>query len=113
MTFLPRVRNEATVWDAEPVMQDRKLGVSRSLLTDGWQWPIHGLRHPSTTETSGWYIWTGELEQGDDFFVPLHESHLWNRHPVLTPLLELSPGTRFLIAPGHEDVWRDEALLDV
>jgi hypothetical protein len=94
-------------------MQDRKLGVSRSLLTDGWQWPIHGLCHPSTTETSGWYIWTGDLEQGDDFFVPLHESNLRNRHPILTPLLELPPGTRFLIAPGHQDVWRDEALLDV
>jgi hypothetical protein len=32
---------------------DAKLGVSRSLLTADWEWPVHGLRHMPAAETSG------------------------------------------------------------
>jgi hypothetical protein len=43
----------------------------------------------------------------------MHQSHLVERVPELEPLLILPPGMRFLIAPGHEDVWEDLSLLDV
>jgi hypothetical protein len=93
--------------------RDMVLGVSRSLLVPGWNWPVHGLRHHPEADTSGWYIWTGELSSVPGFFVPLHASHLVERLPEVGAYLPLPPGSRFLIAPGHEDVWTDESLLDI
>ena len=90
-----------------------KLGASRSLIEDRWEWPIHGLRHPPDADTSGWYIWTGDLSQAGDFFHPIHTTHLVERVPLISKFLSLPPGTRFLFGPGHEDVWTDETLLDV
>ena len=92
---------------------DEIVGVSRSLLAPGWDWPVHGLRHPPQGGTSGCYVWTGELSDAPDFFVPLHAGHLVERVPEVGTYLLLPPGSRFLIAPGHEDVWTDESLLDI
>ena len=89
------------------------LGVSRSLLSPGWGWPVHGLRHPPHGGTSGWYVWTGDLPDAADFFVPIHASHLFERVPEVGKYLLLAPGYRFLIAPGHQDVWMDESLLRI
>jgi hypothetical protein len=92
-------------------MSDGIVGASRSLIDGSWTWPVHGLRHPPEEETSGWYVWTGDLSDAADFFSPWHASHLIERCPELAHLLDLPPGSRFLIAPGHEDVWQDPSLL--
>jgi hypothetical protein len=92
---------------------DPVLGVSSSLVNGDWQWPVHGLRHLPEGQTNGWYIWTGDLSTAADFFKPLHQSHLVQRVPGLERFLALPPGMRFLIAPGHEDVWEDPSLLEV
>lgn len=74
--------------------------------------PLNGLRHRRGT-TSGWFIWAGDdLSDADDFFVPTHVRHLVDRCPEILPMLGLGEGWRFLIAPDHEDVWFDPALLD-
>jgi hypothetical protein len=76
--------------------------------------PLNGLRHPPQRGTSGWYLWAGEeMSTAPDFFVPVHAQHLVDRCPKVVPYLGLPPGSRFLIAPGWEDVWFDELLLDV
>jgi hypothetical protein len=90
-----------------------KAGVSRSVIEGNWSWPMHGVRHPPRPGTSGWYIWTGELLPDADFFLPWHVSHVLELMPSLEPLLELPPGTRFLIAPGYQDIWEDQSLLEV
>lgn len=92
---------------------DGIVGASRSLIEGRIEWPVHGLRHQPASGTSGWYLWTGELNDADDFFQPWHSTHLVERYPELAHLLELPPGTRFIAAPGYEDVWTDESLLDV
>jgi hypothetical protein len=89
------------------------VGVSRGLIEGSWEWPVHGLRHPPAGQSSGWYVWTGDLSQADDFFQPWHTSHLLTACPAIAELLDLPPGSRFLIAPGHRDVWEDPTLLDV
>lgn len=86
-----------------------KLGVSESALSG--EWPLHGLRHRPDPLTNGWFIWSGEYSDADDFFVPLHFEHVEDRLPAAAPYLALPPGYRFLIAPGHEDVWFDATLL--
>ncbi len=75
-------------------------------------WPLNGLRHGAGS-TSGWFLWAGaELSTAPDFFKPVHVAHLVERCPELLPYLGLAPGSRFLIAPGHEDVWTDAQLLE-
>jgi hypothetical protein len=89
------------------------MGVSRSLLGGGWQWPIHGLRHSPDARTSGWYCWTGDLSNHPDFFVPLHQAQFVDRVPELADYLDLPPGSRFLVAPDYVDVWDERTLLEI
>jgi len=92
---------------------DPIVGASSSLIDGSWSWPVHGLRHPPAGDSSGWYVWTGELSDADGFFQPWHSSHLLTACPDLAELLQLPPGSRFLIAPDYRDVWEDLTLLDV
>lgn len=75
--------------------------------------PVHGLRHPPTDATSGWYLWCGgEIADDPDFFVPLHVEHLAAYLPSVVEYLDLPPGYRFLVdGAEYEDVWFDAALL--
>jgi hypothetical protein len=76
--------------------------------------PLNGLRHPPEHGTCGWYIWGGKaLSDDPDFFQALHVHHLAADCPAVLPYLALPPGYRFLIAPGHEDVWEDRSLLEI
>jgi hypothetical protein len=95
--------------DPFPAPNDLKVGVNHEISGDAR--PIHGLRHPPEGDTTGWYIWTGDYSETDDFFEPLHVAHLRQSRPEVMPYLALPPGWRFLIADDHEDVWYDEALL--
>ena len=73
--------------------------------------PLHGLRYPSD-RYSGWFVWSGDFQQRDDFFRPHHAVHLLDTAPLLVKYLGLGPGYRFLIdRQGYEDVWLDESLL--
>ena len=77
-------------------------------------WPLNGVRHPPETDENGWYIWAGtEFKTDDDFFVPLHTSHVSEWCPLAEKYLGLPPGWRFLIAPDYEDVWYDPNVLDI
>ena len=93
-----------------PVDPSLRVGVAKNI--DTGLWPINGLRHNPQGDTDGWYIWAGgEPSSAPDFFQPLHVRHLRDRCPMVLPYLVLPPGWRFLIAPGHEDVWEDPTLL--
>lgn len=96
---------------AVPAPADLKVGLARNVRTG--LLPLHGLRHPPQGDTTGWYIWAGELSDADDFFEPVHVGHLPEIRPAVLPYLALPPGWRFLVAPDYEDVWEDESLLDV
>lgn len=77
--------------------------------------PVHGLRHPPTGDTTGWYIWAGDgpPSPSQDFFVPLHMEHLAEWRPEVLRFLGLPPGWRFLTDGKIEDVWEDRSLLKV
>ena len=96
-----------------PPSRGLKLGVSNNM-SSPHIFPLNGLRHHAETGTSGWFIWRGErLGTAPDFFHPLHIEHLESWCPEVIPYLALPPGWRFLLAPGHEDVWFDASLLSV
>lgn len=89
-----------------------KVGISRDF--DPSEYPLNGLRHPPEGDTTGWYIWSGSrFSDKPDFFVALHAIHLLNKAETLIKYLGLAPGWRFIVAPGHDDVWKDDALLNV
>lgn len=93
-------------------LPNQLIGVSENVKYS--QQIINGLRHPNTGDATGWYIWTGEYSNKDDFFMPLHVIHIEEWCPHVIKYLGLPPGYRFLIDNnGYEDVWFDEALLHV
>jgi hypothetical protein len=91
---------------------ESKLGIAISTLG---KLPINGLRHKATASSCGWYLWCGtELSDAPNFFSPIHVEHLSEYLPSSIQYLDLPPGFRFLIDNnGHEDVWFEEALLEV
>lgn len=87
-----------------------KVGISLNI-KDGIQ-PINGMRYQLEGDTTGWYIWAGEnFSTDEDFFKPLHVSHLEEWAPQVLKYLGLEPGFRFLITDDYEDVWEDKSLL--
>ncbi len=90
-----------------------KIGVSINV-KDKQLFPIHGLRLHPENDTTGWYIWVGEVfSEKADFFIPLHVEHLREWRPEILSFLGLPPGYRFLIGEnGYEDVWFDETLIN-
>lgn len=88
-----------------------KLGIASNV--KGKVIPINGLRHLPEGDTTGWYIYAGEILSDDpNFFNPLHVAHLDDWCPQIKKYLGLAPGWRFLIAGDYEDVWFDESLLE-
>jgi hypothetical protein len=94
-----------------PVDPEMKVGIATATLG---MLPLNALRHPPERGTTGWYIWGGDnLAENEDFFQPLHASHLAAHVPRLLPYLALAPGWRVLLAPDVEDLWYDHALLQL
>ena len=90
-----------------PINKNLMIGCGSDLNAD----PINGLRHPKEKGTTGWYIWTGDYSESDDFFKPLCAEHLLQIRPDLIKYFGLDIGYRFLIDKnGYEDVWYDEKL---
>ena len=93
-----------------PPGEDESVGIALATLS---LLPLNALRQPTEGGTCGWYIWGGEYSDNPEFFQPLHIHHLVAHAPALIPYLALAPGWRVLLAPGHEDVWYDPALIAV
>ncbi len=90
-----------------PINKKLRVGVSANLYTD----PINGLRHPNKTRTTGWFIWTGDYSESDDFFQPMRAEHLLQIRPDIIKYLGLDIGFRFLADKnGYEDTWYDDKL---
>lgn len=95
-----------------PCAPGTKVGIARNV-RDGLL-PINGLRHRPEGDTSGWFLWAGDvMSSAPDFFVPLHVEHVAEWCPRALQFLGLPPGWRFLAAEGHEDVWEDARLLQI
>lgn len=93
----------------EIAVSDSKLGIAIHTLHLK---PLNGLRHPAEAGTCGWYIWGGtEASSGEDFYSPLHVSHLSSYAPDAVKYLCLPAGYRFLTDGKYEDVWFDSNLL--
>jgi hypothetical protein len=95
---------------------DKLIGVAIESFKGKGLMTINGLRHPIESEQSAnWYIWAGEnFSEADDFFKPMHVSHLLELCPQALCYLGLPPGWRFLFDnKQYEDVWYDKELLNV
>jgi len=93
-----------------PAADGLKVGIAANVRTG--LLPLNGLRHEATDDTTGWYIWAGEVLDDDaEFFLPLHAGHLHEWCPAVIRFLGLAPGWRFLVAGAYEDVWPDSTLL--
>ena len=91
----------------KPINKKFKIGIS-----DNWnENPINGLRHSQQEGTTGWFIWSGEYSDNNDFFMPICPEHLLQIRPEIIKYLGLEIGFRFLVDnKGYEDVWKDENI---
>lgn len=89
------------------------VGVSRSLLESNWRVGPCMVFDTGRLVTRRVGRYGPGSSDAPDFFVPLHAEHLMEKVPELGTYLGLPPGSRFLLAPGHEDIWTDAALLDI
>jgi hypothetical protein len=53
------------------------------------------------------------MSEASDFFDPVCVEHVLQELPLVSKLLGLPPGYRFLIASDQLDVWYDERLLQL
>lgn len=74
------------------------------------QSPIYGTRVqiPEGCNVS-WFIHCGEYSEADDFYKPVHISHVIETLPQVLNYLCLPVGAKFIIDDsGYEDVWKAE-----
>ena len=72
---------------------------------------IVGIRHLPDSDGIAWFIYGGELQDGDDFFQTMTVKELEEAFPEALPFLALETGYRFLIDHDeYEDVWREGEL---
>jgi hypothetical protein len=93
---------------------DKLIGVAIETFKGKSLISINGLRHPiESDQSTNWFIWAGEdYSEADDFFKPMHASHLLELCPQVLQYLGLPPGWRFLFDDKqYEDVWYDDQLL--
>ncbi|EBS6357271.1 hypothetical protein D4E88_23950 [Salmonella enterica subsp. enterica serovar Albany] len=69
--------------------------------------PIYGVRVAREDNSCGWYLWGGDYSSSDDFFQPVHFSHLHEVIPdYVMKYLALAPGFKFTTdISNYEDVW--------
>ena len=93
--------------DIKPIDAQLFIGLATDLEFE----PINGFRHPEHGTMNGWYIWSGEWSDSNDFFKPVHASCLVEMCPEILKYLSLDVGFRFQIdRKGYEDVWFDEKI---
>ena len=110
----PEQRAVCERFGVEPVTAAAHLKVGISPNVKEGVRPIKAIRHLIVGDTTGWYIWGGDVDaadQGDDFFVPLHVAHLPEWCPEIEPYLALPPGWGVTVERGYEDVWFDPSYL--
>ncbi|MCF7569669.1 hypothetical protein L3X37_15130 [Sabulilitoribacter arenilitoris] len=99
-------------YNSDFTQTDEKLFIG--IATDLELEPINGLRHPEHGKMNGWYIWSGEWSNADDFFKPLCVEHLIEKKPDIIKYLGLGVGFRFLTdKKGYEDVWFDQNITEL
>lgn len=88
-----------------PLADDAMVAVAIQTLG---QMPINGLRYPlQQRDNVGWFIYCGEYSDDDDFFKPMHISHLYQLLPQVLPYLALAENFAFVIDDtDYEDVYR-------
>lgn len=77
-----------------PLKSDDIIGFAvDSLSSEG---PFHGLRHLTTSSTSGWYIWKGDYSEDSDVFSPICFQDAKPYLQKIIHFLEMPSGWRFL-----------------
>ena len=76
------------------------------------QEPIVGIRKkPETEENVAWFIYGGELGEGQDIFQTMTVRELQDILPEVLPYLALAEGYRFMIdREDYEDVWKEGSI---
>lgn len=69
---------------------------------------VEGVRYPSPSHMSGWWLTTDEYDGDVNSLQTLHFQHIREKRPDLAIYMGLPFGYRFLLGGVDEHVWYDE-----
>jgi hypothetical protein len=90
--------------DFRPPRPDKLTVISKGVL-DGL--PVQGVRYPSPSHMSGWWITTDQYDGNINSLIREHTYRVTAARPDLAKYLALPEGFRFDLST-REDIWRDE-----
>ncbi|NOH26381.1 immunity protein Imm33 domain-containing protein [Vibrio europaeus] len=70
--------------------------------------PVEGVRYPSPSHMSGWWLTTDEYDGNISSMVTVHFEHIMEKRPELAIYMALPFGYRFYLGSESEHVWFDE-----
>ncbi len=72
--------------------------------------PVEGVRYPSPSHMTGWWLTTDNYNGDVDTLQSVHFRHIVEKRPELAIYMGLKPGYRFLLGGKDEHVWFDEKV---
>ncbi|WP_425413063.1 immunity protein Imm33 domain-containing protein [Micromonospora citrea] len=107
-------RDTCRRFTVEPVPPRQRTMVGLALSRPRHMEPLNALRHPTAGNGNGWFVWRGPaIPQEDDNFCTLARRAPGRTRPGAWAVSRPSPGWGVVLAPGYEDVWYDETLLNI
>ena len=73
--------------------------------------PIEGVRYPSPSHMSGWWLTTDEFDGDVNSLKTVHYSHVVERRPEVAIYMALPFGYRFQLGGEKDCVWFDEGVV--
>ncbi len=74
--------------------------------------PVEGVRYPSPSHMSGWWLTTDEYDGNLDSLVTVHFQHIIEKRPELALYMALPFGFRFILGGDSESVWFEQEVAD-
>lgn len=70
--------------------------------------PVEGVRYPSPSHMSGWWLTTDEYDGNVETLKTVHFQHIIEKRPEIAIYMGLKNGYRFLLGSKNESVWFDQ-----
>jgi hypothetical protein len=93
--------------DFQPPIADRLTVIDEGVLAG---WPVEGVRYPSPSHMSGWWITSNKYNGNIETLRKEHTYHITAARPDLAQYLALPFGFRFSLNEKHVDVWFDQKV---
>jgi hypothetical protein len=94
----------------QPVKYEQLVTISQGVYEGNK--PVEGVRYPSPSHMSGWWLTTDEYDGNINSLVTVHFQHIVDKRPELALYMALPFGYRFILGGEDEHVWFEQQIAD-